>query len=408
MKKSIFALVASLLSFAMIHPASAQKKYGPGVTDTEIKLGQTFPYSGPASALSTTAKVELAYLTMINARGGVNGRKINLISLDDGFSPPKTVEQTRNLVESQGVLAIWSTMGSGPNLAIAKYLNNAKVPQIMVMAGSPKIYDPVNLPWTTTFYTSFALEGNILATYIRMNKPDAKVAILYQNDETGKAILGGAKSGFGDKIGKMLIKEVPFDLSYPTIDSQILQVQAAGADVVFFATSASKFAAQGIRRIGEIGDSWKPTMILPTAVAQKEAVLKQAGLQHSVGVITQLFNKPVDDPNWEKDPAVVDFLAFMKEWAPNEPANEASAELGYIAAQFLVELLQRCGDDLTRDNLIYQATHVSDYQIPLFFPGLKINITPDDRIAWRQAQIARFDGEKWVSIGGLASASNTE
>lgn len=403
MKKSILPFLASLLTIAMAQPAAAEKKYGPGVTDTEIKLGQTFPYSGPASALSTTAKTELAYLAMINAKGGVNGRKINLISLDDALSPPKSVEQTRNLVESQGVFAIWGTMGSGPNLAIAKYLNAEKVPQLLVMAGSPKIFDP-NLTWTTTLYMSLATEGNILMTYIRNTKPDAKIAIIYQNDETGKSYFEGAKAGLADKLSTMLVKELPFDLAVPTIDSQVLQAQAAGANVVYFATSAAKFAAQGIRKIGEIG-GWKPQIVLPTGSAQKEATLKPAGFEHSVGVITQFFNKPADDPSFENDPAVKEYLAFMKEWAPNLPSHESSAEFGYIAAQFLVEIIKRCGDDLTRENLLYQATHVSDYQIPLFFPGIKLNITPEDRIPWKLGQIVRFDGERWVPIGGLASAT---
>jgi ABC-type branched-subunit amino acid transport system substrate-binding protein len=403
MRSTVFALAAGMLLAAAAQPALAEKKYGPGVTDTEIKLGQTMPYSGPSSAVGMVGKVEVAYFKMINAQGGVNGRQINMISLDDGFSPPKTVEQTRKLVEEENVLAIVSSVGSGPNLAIAKYLNSKKVPHILLPAGTPKLVDPVNLPWTTAFYSTLAMEGREFAAYMLEAKPNAKIGILYQNDESGKSYVDGMKGGLGDKAAAMVVKEVSFDLTDPTIDSQILSLQAAGADTVYFATTSPKFAAQGIRKIYDLG--WKAQMLLVSSVSQVEATLKPAGLDRSVGAITTIFLKMPADPLWQNDKAMQDYYAFMKQWAPEDPPGEALAEFGYIIAQMTVELLKRCGDDLTRENLMYQATHVSDLQLPLYVPGVKINITPESRVPWKQARMARFDGTSWQFVSGIVTAS---
>jgi ABC-type branched-subunit amino acid transport system substrate-binding protein len=402
MRSSVFVFAAGMLLAAAVQPAIAEKKYGPGVTDTEIKLGQTMPYSGAASGLSMVGKIQTAYFKMLNSQGGVNGRKINLISSDDAFSPPKTVEQTRTLVEGDEVLAIFSSMGSAPNLSVAKYLNNAKVPQLMALAGTPKIIDPVNLPWTTTFYSTLSLEAKEFAAYLLESKPNAKIGILYQNDESGKTYLEGMKAGLGDKAATMVLKEVGFDLTFPTIDSQILLLQAAGVDTVFFATVSPKFGAQGIRKIGELG--WKPLIVLVPAVSQIEATLKPAGVEHAVGAITSIFQKLSGDPKWDKDPAMMEYYAFMKQWAPGEPSGEALAVLGYITAEVMVDTLKRCGDDLTRENLLYQATHIKDLQPALFIPGVKVNITPENRIPWRQAQMAQFDGRSWVFVGGIVTA----
>lgn len=253
MRSSALILVTGAFLFAAMQPAMAEKKYGPGVTDTEIKLGQTMPYSGPASGLSLVGRIQSAYFKLINTQGGVNGRKINFVSLDDGFSPPKTVEQTRSLVEGEEVLAIFSSMGSAPNVSVSKYLNNMHVPQLMALAGTPKMIDPVNLPWTTTFYSTLSLEAKEFAAYLLETKPNAKIGIIYQNDESGKTYLEGMKARLGSKAASMVVKEVAFDLTYPTIDSQILLLQAAGVDTVFFATVAPKFGAQGIRKIAELG-----------------------------------------------------------------------------------------------------------------------------------------------------------
>ena len=404
LNKLITLVTLVTLTAAAASPSFAQgeTKYGPGVTDTEIKLGQTMPYSGPASSLSLIGKVEVAYFKMINAGGGVNGRKINLISLDDGFNPAKAVEQTRKLVEGDEVLAIFSTEGSAPNLAIAKYMNSRKVPQLLGQAGSPKLIDPANLPWTTTFYTTSSLEGRQLAVFLLETKANAKVGIIYQNDDNGRSYMEGMKSGLGEKAATMVIKEVGFDLTYPTIDSQILSLQAAGVDTVFFATTTPKFVAQGIRKIGELG--WKPLMLLTFPASSIETTLKPAGLEHAIGAVTSIYSKDPGDPKWRDDPAVQDYYKFMKEWAPGEPPTDSTGRIGYIAAQMMVEILMRCGDDLTRDNLLYHATHIKDFQIPMFVSGIKINVTPEDRVPWKQAQMVRFDGKSYEFIGGIVTA----
>jgi len=402
MRTSILALTTGMLLVAALQPAVAQKKYGPGVTDTEIKLGQTMPYSGGASTLGIVGIVEGAYFKMINAQGGINGRKINMISLDDGFSPPKTVEQTRKLIEADNVLAIVSSMGSGPNLAVAKYLNSKGVPQILAPAGSPKLVDPVNLPWTTTFYPTLTVEAKVFAAYVLEAKPNARMGILYQNDETGKAYLEGMKAGLGDKAGAIVVQEASFDLTDPTIDSQILALRGAGADTVFLGTTTPKYGAQAIRKIHDIG--WKPLIILAPGVSQVEATLKPAGVERAVGALTSIFLKMPADPLWENDKAMQDYYAFMKQWAPGYPAGEALAVIAYAAAQMTVDVLTRCGDDLTRENVLRQATHVSDLQLPIFLPGVKIDITPENRVPWRHARMARFDGVSWVFIGGIVTA----
>ncbi len=376
LNKLITLVILVTLTVAAASPSFAQgeKKYGPGATDTEIKLGQTMPYSGPASSLSLIGKVEVAYFKMINARGGVNGRKINLISLDDGFNPAKTVEQTRKLVEGEEVLAIFSTEGSAPNLAIAKYI----------------------------FYTTSSLEGRQLAVFLLETKANAKVGIIYQNDDNGRSYMEGMKSGLGEKAATMLVKEVGFDLTYPTIDSQILSLQAAGADTVFFATTTPKFVAQGIRKVGELG--WKPLMLLAFPASSIETTLKPAGLEHAIGAVTSIYSKDPGDPKWRDDPAVQDYYKFMKEWAPGEPPTDSTGRIGYIAAQMMVEILMRCGDDLTRENLLYHATHIKDFQIPMFISGIKINVTPEDRVPWKQAQMVRFDGRSYEFIGDIVTA----
>jgi branched-chain amino acid transport system substrate-binding protein len=401
-----FSVVAAFAPANAQQPAMAEKKYGPGVTDTEIKLGQTMPYSGPASGLSLVGKVQSAYFKMINAQGGVNGRKINLVSLDDAFSPPKTVEQTRTLVEGEKVLAIFSSMGSAPNLSVAKYLNSMRVPQLMAVAGTPKVIDPLNLPWTTTFYTTLSLEAKEFAAYLLETKPNARIGIIYQNDESGKTYLEGMKAGLGNKAATMVVTEAAFDLTSPTIDSQVLLLQAAGVDTVFFATVAPKFGAQGIRKIAELG--WKPMILLAPAVSSLESALKPAGTQNAIGAITSMVLKMSGDPKWSQDPAMLEYHAFMKQWAPGEPPAESSAMLGYITAQVIIDTLKRCRDELTRENVLYEATHIKDLQLPLFVPGVKINITPENRVPWRQAQMAQFDGTTWVFIGGIVTAPGEE
>lgn len=396
MRRGIFAIAVSMLVCVGVQPAVAQKKYGPGVTDTEIKLGQTMPYSGGASGISIIGRIHRAYFNMINAQGGVNGRKINMISLDDAFSPPKTVEQVRVLVEREEVLAMFAMLGSGPNLAVAKYLNTAKVPQLLSMAGTPKLIE-ADLPWTTTFSSTLTLDAMNFATFILETKPDAKIGIIYQNDETGKAYLEGMKVRLGDKAATMIVMEVAFDLSYPTIDSQILQLRASGADTIYFATVSPKFGAQGVRKIGELG--WKP-QILMNAVSDS---LKLGGAENLVGAVTHMFHLHHGERE-DKEPAMQTYYAFLKQWAPTESTTDALGPFAYSAAELMVDLLKRCGDDLTRENLLDKATHIKGYQPSLFIPGLTINVTPEDHIPWKQVQMARFDGKEWVFFGDLVSA----
>jgi branched-chain amino acid transport system substrate-binding protein len=400
--RSLAVAVGAFL-LAASQPALAEKKYGPGVTDTSIKFGQTMPYSGGASGLSAVGRVQTAYFKMINAQGGINGRAINLISKDDGFSPPKTVEQTRSLVEGDEVLAMFSSMGSAPNLSVAKYLNSAQVPQIMALAGTPKAIDPVNFPWTTTFYSTLTGEAKVLAAYLLEVKPNAKIGILYQNDESGRTYLEGMRAGLGDKAGTMIVKEVGFDLSYPTIDSQIILLQSSGADTVFVASAAPKFGAQSIRKIGELG--WKPYLILAPGASVIETSLKPAGLQYAVGAVSVQFYKQPGDSKWDADPGMMEYYTFMKKWAPAEVPEDALAVIGYSAAQMLIDTLKRCGDNLTRENLIYEATHIKDYEPTLFLPGVKVNVTPESRIPWRQRQITQFDGTNWTFVGGVVTAA---
>jgi branched-chain amino acid transport system substrate-binding protein len=381
-------------------PAMAQKKYDQGASDTEIKIGQTMPYSGPASSFALIGRVMSGYFNMVNeVLGGINGRKVTFISLDDAFSPPKTVEQTRRLVESDGVLAITGSLGSPTNLAIAKYLNSNKIPQILVMAGAAKLDDPVNLPWTTTFYSSANVESQIYAQYILKTKPDGKIAVLYQNDDYGRNYLTGLKAALGNKAS-MIISEASYNLTDPTIDSQVIDQKASGADIFFIAASP-KFSAQAIRKAYEL--DWKPLRIVVTAASQIPTVLKPAGLEASKDLITSQWIKAAGDPAWENDPAMRDFYAFVGKWVPGVQPEDASAVYAYSTAQIVHEVLKRCGDDLTRANLIKQATNIADLQLPLFIPGVKVTVTPTSRIGWRQARMARFDGSNWVFFDDIVT-----
>jgi ABC-type branched-subunit amino acid transport system substrate-binding protein len=402
MRLRIFGLVAGLGILALMPASLAQKAYGPGVTDTEIKLGQTQPLSGPASGYAIFGRVEAAYLKMINAAGGINGRKVTLIQLDDAYSPPKTVEQVRKLVEGENVLAIFAQLGTPGNIAISKYLNNNKVPQIFSSSASPKLNDPVKQPWTTVFALSQAAEGAMFGQFLLKNKPDAKVAILFQNDDYGKGYVEGLRKGLGDKASTMMIKELGYELADPTIDSQVVGLRASGADTILLASSP-KFAAQAIRKIAEI--DWHPLKILASGASQKSTTLRPAGLQNALGALSAVQYKVSGDPaHWKDDKGLADYLAFMKEWLPGEEATDSLPALAYSTAQVLVEVLKNCGDDLTRENLLKQSTNIKDLQLPLFLPGIKVNISPDDYTPWRQAQISRFDGEKYVPVGELVSA----
>jgi branched-chain amino acid transport system substrate-binding protein len=392
----IFAAAAIPLAAGFSSDATAQKKYGPGVTDTEIRIGQTAPYSGPLSSLSIFGRIEAAYLKKINESGGINGRKINLISLDDAFSPPKTVEQTRKLVESDEVLAVVGSIGTPTNLATSKYLNSKGVPQILVLASTPKLDDPDNLPWTTTFMMPQPVETRIYAEYLLKSKPDARIAVIYQNDDLGKGNLGWFKAALGAKASTMIVKEAAYDVTEPTIDSQIVALKASGADTLFHASNA-RFAAQSIRKAHELG--WKVQHVLLSGVSVIATVLRPAGLDASTGAVTSVWLKSSENPVSDDDPDMKEYRAFMKQWAPGELVEESI--FAYATAQMIVEVLKRCGDDLSRENLLRQATNIQGLQLPLFLPGVKINISPTSRIAWRQASMARFDGSKWVLFGDI-------
>jgi branched-chain amino acid transport system substrate-binding protein len=386
-------LAALSLSVFTFSPAmAADKKYGPGVTDTEIRIGQTVPYSGPISSLSRFGRIEAAYLKKINAAGGINGRQVTLLSLDDAFAPPKTVLQTRKLVEGDDVLAIVGSVGTPTNLAVAKYLNSKQVPQILLLASTPKLDDPDNLPWTTTFMMPQPVETRLYAEYLLRNKPDAKIAALYQNDDLGKGNLAGFKAALGSRAA-MVVSEASYDITDPTIDSQILALKASGADTLFHASNA-RFAAQAIRKAHELG--WKVQHVLLAGVSGISAVLAPAGLAASTGAITAVWLKSPEDPMWDADEGMKEYRVFMKEWAQNEPLDEGV--FPYTTAQIIVEILKKCGDDLSRENLIRQATNVRDLQLSMFLPGLTINITPSQRIGWRKARMARFDGTRWVLL----------
>jgi branched-chain amino acid transport system substrate-binding protein len=394
----IFTAAVIPLAVGFSSDATAQKKYGPGVTDTEIKIGQTAPYSGPLSSLSTFARIEAAYLRKINESGGINGRKITLISLDDAFLPAKTVEQTRKLVESDEVLAVVGSIGTPTNLATSKYLNSKGVPQILVLASTPKLDDPDNLPWTTTFMMPQPVETRIYAEYLLKSKPDAKIAVIFQNDDLGKGNLGWFKAALGTKASTMIVKEAAYDIAEPTIDSQIVALKASGADTLFHASNA-RFAAQSIRKAYELG--WKVQHVLLSGVSVIASVIRPAGLEASTGAVTSFWLKSPEDPMWDDDPDMKEYRAFMKQWAPGELVEESA--FAYATAQMIVEVLKRCGDDLSRENLLKQATNVRDLQLPLFLPGVTINTSPTSRVAWRRASMARFDGAKWVLFGDILS-----
>ncbi|MCS3445992.1 MULTISPECIES: ABC transporter substrate-binding protein [Bradyrhizobium] len=384
------------LTLAAAQPAFADKKYGPGVTDTEVKVGQTMPYSGPASAYGTQGRMEEAYYAMINAKGGVNGRKIKLISLDDAYSPPKTVEQTRRLVEQDEVLAIIGTIGTPTNSAIQKYLNQKKVPQIFISTGAAKWDDPKNFPWTTQLYPPYQMEGMIFAKYLLKNKPDAKLGVFSQNDDAGKDYVKGLKDGLGDKAKTMIVKEVTYEVSDPTVDSQIVSLKASGADTLF-TMATPKFGAQAIRKVYELG--WKPLNYVVSVSSSIKGVMEPAGVEASKGLLTALAFKTPTDPSWENAADVKEFKDFLAKWYPQGDIADGSNVTGYISAYMTVKIIEMCGDDLTRENLLKQATNLNKVAAPLLLPGISISTRPDRYAPFTQMQIATFDGKSWVPQG---------
>ena len=395
-------VVAVLVGGAMLAAgaAAAQKSYGPGVSDTEIRIGNINPYSGPASSYGVIGKTEAAFFTMLNEHGGVNGRKINFISYDDGYSPPKTVEQARRLVESDGVLLIFQSLGTPTNTAIQKYMNAKQVPQLFVATGATKWNDPKNFPWTIGWQPNYQSEARIYAKYLIKEHPQAKVGILYQNDDYGKDYLKGFKDGAGGKLN--IVAEKPYETTDPTVDSEIVALQNSGADV-FFDVTIPKFAAQAIKKAAEIG--WKPLHILNNVSASVGGVLKPAGFDNSKGILSTAYGKDPTDPTWKDDPAFKEWVAFMDKYYPEGDKTNAFTVYGYLVPQTLVQVLKQCGDDLTRENVMKEAANLKDLRLGMLLPGITINTSPTDFAPIQQLQMQRFNGERWELFGPVMNGA---
>ena len=404
MRKGILHLVTGTALAVALSASSAyaQKKYDTGATDTEIKLGQTNPFSGPASAYATIGKTQAAYMKMINDQGGVNGRKINLIQYDDAYSPPKAVEQVRKLVESDEVLLTFQLLGTPSNAAVQKYLNSKKVPQLFAATGASKFTDPKNFPWTMGFNPNYFVEGRIYGQYIIKTYPNAKVGILYQNDDLGKDYLNGIKAGLGDKAASMVVAEASYEVSDPTIDSQILKIKSAGADL-FFSATTPKQAAQAIKKIAEL--DWHPVQIVDINATSVGAVMKPAGLEASKGVISVGYAKDPLDPTWKDDAGMKKYFEFMAKYYPDGDKDSSFNSYGYLTSQLMIHVLQQCGDNLTRENVMKQATSLKNVTLDMSLPGVLANTTPDDYRVNKQLQMMKFNGERWELFGPILEDS---
>jgi branched-chain amino acid transport system substrate-binding protein len=390
------ATATALTLAPSIFAANAQTKYDLGASDTEIKVGQTVPFSGPASAYASIGKTEAAYFKMINDLGGINGRKINLIQYDDAYSPPKAVEQVRKLVENDEVLLTFQIIGTPSNAAVQKYRNSRKVPQLFAAASALRFSDPKNSPWTIGYDPNNFVEGRIYGQYILKEYPNAKVGVLYQNDDFGKDYLNGIKSGFGDKAAKMVVAEVSYEVADPTVDSQVLRIKDLGADL-FFSATTPKQAAQAIKKIAE--SDWRPVQIVSMKATSVGSVLKPAGLENSKGIISANYGKEPLDPQWTDDPGVKRYFVFMAKYYPD--GDKGFNTYGYGVAQLLVHVLEKCGDDLTRENVMKQATSLKDFEADFSLPGIKINTSPADYRIHKQFKMMRFNGEHWEPFGPI-------
>src|ERR1700691_353734 len=391
--------IGSAVAIALsVSPASAQKKYDTGATDTEIKIGQTVPFSGPAASYAGIGKTQAAYLRMINDQGGINGRKLNLIQYDDAYSPPKAVEQVRKLVEGDEVLFTFQIIGTPSNAAVQKYLNARKVPHRWASPGGSRFSDPQNAPWTIAFNPNYQSEGRIYAQYILKNHPDAKIGILYQNDDLGRDYIAGLKSGLGDKAAAMIVGEVSYELSDPTIDSQIVKLKSLGADLLYDA-STPRFAAQAIKKVADLG--WKPVHILDINASPVSATLKPAGLDISKDIISTNYGKDPGDPQWKDDPGLKPYFDFMDKYYPEGDKLNTVNTYGYMTAELLVKILRQCGDDLTRENIMRQATSLKNITGSLSLPGMTINTSPTDYRINKQMQMMKFNGERWELFGPI-------
>jgi branched-chain amino acid transport system substrate-binding protein len=397
------AALAVLLAASFASAASAQKKYDPGATDTEIKIGNIMPYSGPASAYATIGKTEDAYFRKINAEGGINGRKISFISYDDGYSPPKTVEQARKLVEADEVLLIFNPLGTPGNSAIQKYMNAKKVPQIFVSSGAAKWNDPKNFPWTIGWQPSYQVEARIYAAYILKNYPGKTIGVLYQNDDFGKDYVIGLREGLGDQANKLIIIEASYETSAPTVDSQVVQIKTASPDI-FINVATPKFAAQAIKKVAEM--AWHPVHFLTNVSVSVGSVMKPAGYENDQGILSASYLKDPKDPQWKNDPAMNEWRAFMTKWYPEGDQEDASTTFGYGVAKGLEQVLRQCKDDLTRENIMRQAANLN-FEIGVYLPGTKIKTSTTDFAPLEQLQMMRFKGENWELFGPIMSGEKS-
>jgi branched-chain amino acid transport system substrate-binding protein len=398
MKSIIFSLAAALALAS--GSATAQKKYDPGASDTEIRIGQTMPYSGAASIYGEVGKTQAAYFRMVNEQGGVNGRKINFISLDDAYSPPKTVEGVRKLVEQEKVLLLYGMFGTATNSAVHRYVNAKKVPHLLLLTGASKWNDPKGNPWSMGFYPDYASEARVYARHLLATKPDAKVAVLYQNDDYGRDYLNGFKEGLGAKAKAMIVSEASYELTDPTVDSQIVQLKGSGADVLV-SFSTAKAAIQTLRKVHDSG--WKPTHYLAQGAALIGAVFNPAGPEKAAGVISTAYSKDPNDKQWESDAAFQDWLAFMKKYRPEADLRLGSHVYAYSSAKLMVDILRASGDNLTRDNVLKQATAIKAVQLPMFLPGVVVSSSPTDYRLIKSLQPVTFDGKRWNKLGDFVS-----
>jgi branched-chain amino acid transport system substrate-binding protein len=393
------AMLAGVLAVAVAGAAHAQKRYDPGATDTEIKIGNIMPYSGPASAYATIGKTEAAYFNKINAEGGINGRKINFISYDDGYSPPKAVEQARKLVESDEVLLIFNPLGTPSNSAIQKYMNTKKVPQIFVSSGAAKWNDPKNFPWTIGWQPSYQVEGRIYGAYILKNYPGKTIGVLYQNDDFGKDYVIGLHEGLGAQADKLIAIEASYETTSPTVDSQVVQIKGANPDI-FINIATPKFAAQAIKKAGEL--AWHPVQFMTNVSVSVGGVMKPAGYENDQGILSAAYLKDPKDPQWKNDPAMNEWRAFMTRWYPDGDQGDASTTFGYGVAKGLEQVLRQCGDNLTRENVMKQAANLN-FEIGVYLPGTKIKTSPTDFAPLEQLQMMRFKDESWELFGPIMS-----
>jgi branched-chain amino acid transport system substrate-binding protein len=393
---------AGVALLTAVAAGAAEKRYGPGVSDGEIKLGQTMPYSGPASGYASVGLTEAAYIKMLNEQGGINGRKITLISLDDGYSPPKTVEQTRRLVEDENVLAIVGSLGTAANSSIQKYLNQRKVPQVFIATGATKWGDPEHFPWTMGWAPNYQLEARIYARYILQHVDKARIAVLYQNDDYGKDYVKGFREGLGEASAKLIVAQASYEISDATVDSQIVALQASDA-TVFFNVSTPKFAAQSIRKTYDIG--WRPVQIINSVGSSTGAVMKPAGFERAQGLISAHYQKDATDPRWRDDTGMQEYLAFMKKYVPNIDPSDSGTYTGFNTIRTLVQVLRQCGDDLTRENFMRQAADLHELTLPMLLPGIKVNSGPTNFFPVNQMQLVRFEGDGWVLFGDVVGGT---